>query len=642
MIFNLKIPAFFLPVLILVLMMPQKSGAQIYDSVFYPQDSSAVLYFHNNLDTESPLKLNPIDTSLVDFEEYDPLDKKVPFHASLGNVGLAYKNLKFKNHVNTGFDYGIRAFDAYFYDMDEVRYFINPRPYTRLSYVTGASKEQLFEVHHDQRLYKRLALGVDFELINSLGTYQRQKSDDVCVAGKAQFFSDDLRYGAAANYTFGRVKVRENGGIKYDSVYEQDIEPNRSIIEVNLTEAENLLRESGVYLQQYFQLSGRKKQKFVPDSLKPERKKIQLRFGRISHSFNFKRYSQLYTDRTPDIDYYPATYIDSTNTYDSVFYKKIENTFSWSNADYIDRLTPQPLLLMVGIRHQIAEVRDSVKTSSFASIIPYGELRISPLPLFNIHARANYVLSGESYQGDYHLYALAKLEILRKKPYKTAFNFLLQLDNHEAPYFYQHYFSNHFQWNNSFSKVSTNKVSAFITQKTLRLGADFIRMSDYVYIGEDTLPAQHNPGISLFKAYFDYLFRFGKFDLNTRVLYQKASEEDIIRVPELMTYFTLTFNLNLFKGALRTRSGFDMYYTTKYYADSYMPAIRSFYLQNEKEVGGFIHANFFIDFNVERTRFFMKMQNILSAFGENNYYQVPHYPLQDMAFKFGLSWRFHD
>lgn len=73
-----------------------------------------------------------------------------------------------------------------------------------------------------------------------------------------------------------------------------------------------------------------------------------------------------------------------------------------------------------------------------------------------------------------------------------------------------------------------------------------------------------------------------------------------------------------------------------------MPALRSFYLQDEKEVGGYVHADFFIDFQVKRTRFFVKFQNLLSVAGENFYYQIPHYPLQDLSFKFGLSWRFHD
>jgi hypothetical protein len=295
-----------------------------------------------------------------------------------------------------------------------------------------------------------------------------------------------------------------------------------------------------------------------------------------------------------------------------------------------------------GVKYQIAEVRDTVKTSSYQSIIPFGEIRISPIPFFKVYGKASYVFSGDDFLGEYNLYALGQIEILRKKAFKTSFNFAIDLANSAAPYFYRHYFSNHFIWENDFSKTTTNKLSAYIVQRKTRLGVELTNMNNYLYIGADTLPGQYDKSIELFKAYLYQQFTIGKFDVDGRLIYQKPSQQDILRLPEFMAYFTLTFNLPLFKGALHTRTGFDVYYFTKYYADAYMPAIRSFYIQNEKEVGGYLHADFFLDFNVARTRFFMKLQNVLDPFTKNNYYQVPHYPLQDFAFKFGLSWRFFD
>ncbi|MCF8365649.1 MAG: putative porin [Bacteroidales bacterium] len=670
----MKLYTIFLFVLAALIFWEGTATAQTYDSTFYPRDSSAVLYFRNKLDTYSPVKLTPIDTTLTDFEAYNPLDTMYFFYASLGNVGLAYKNLDFTLQNKVGFDYGINTFKAYFLDQQDIKYYLNPRAYTEIGYVTGADKEQLFNASHHQRVFKRLALGVDFNLINSLGTYQRQKSDDVKVAVSGQFFTKDLRYGAIANYTNARVRVRENGGIIYDSIYEQDIETNRSIIDIHLTEAENKLRKSGLYLQQYFQLS-RKIKKPKNDSVPAPVKTFRLKFGRIAHSFSYNRYSQVYTDASPNVEYYPNIYIDSVNTYDSVYFQTMENTFSWTNADYLDRLSSQPFIIQFGIKHQIGNVKwnevlpaissaptykdgiagdkvfgdpdltgtqNVLSKSTFSHFIPYGEITISPHPFIKVFGKASYVLTGDDYQGDYNVYGLAKFQILRNKPYKTAFNFALDLSNTEAPYFYRHYYSNHFIWDNDFSKVSTNKLSAFITQRTTKIGVDAITMNDYLYIAADTLPRQFGSSIEILKAYWYQRFVLGKFDVDGRFVYQKVSEQDIIRLPEFMAYFTVTFNLQLFKGALKTRSGFDIYYFTKYYADTWMPAIRSFYPQNEMELGGYVHADFFLDFNVARTRFFMKMQNILQPFMENNYYQVPHYPLQDMAFKFGLSWRFHD
>lgn len=615
---------------------------QVYDSVFYPTDSSAILYFHNQLDSYSPLLTQYNDSSLIDFEEYDPLHHRYDFFATQGNVGMAYRLLDFAPRQQTGFDYGIHSFDTYLVDQSEVKYYLNARPYSEIGYVTGAKKEQLFRVRHQQRVFKRVALGVDFGLINSPGSYQRQKSDDIKLVVNGQYFTRNLRYGVVANYNLGRATVRENGGIRYDSIYEQNLETNRSIIDIMLSDAQNKVSQSGVYLQQYFQLSGKKRSSMPTDSVERQRPRIQIKFGRLAHSFNYTASSQLYTDGQPDLTYYPHTYYDSLQTYDSVWFRKIENTFSWSTADYLDRLKPQPFLLMFGIRHQLATIRDSVVTSEYHNLMPYGEIFIRPFPLMSVRGEASYVLTGTGYQGDYRLYGQATIDILRRKPYRTLFNFALELSNTEVPYFFKHYFSNHFQWENSYGKGSTNKLQAWVVQRNTRLGVDVINMNDYVYLAADTLPAQISGSVEVFKAYLQQQLVLGKFDLGGRVVYQKVSRDDVLRLPELMAALTITFNLPLFKGALATRSGFDVYYFTKYYADAYMPALRSFYLQNEKEVGGYVHADFFIDFEVKRTRFFVKFQNLFSVLGDNYYYQIPHYPLQDLSFKFGLSWRFHD
>jgi len=608
--------------------------------MYFPADSNQIQYFTNTLDYKSPVTFNNIDTLLVEFEEYDPLYKRELFNASLGNVGLAYNKLLFGSEKITGFSYDNNSFKAYLSDDSTIHYYKNARPYTEVFYLTGAKKEQLFQIKHEQRIFRRLALGVDLNIINSIGTYQRQKSDHINFIGKIQYFTENLRYGIISNYSHNKIRVRENGGIVSDSIYELDIETNRSIIPVNLLDAENLLRKSGIYFQQYFQLS-RKKGIFLNDSTDQERK-LAFKFGRLAHSFDFKRYSSVYSDQSPDLNYYPAVYSDSTISYDSVYYQTLQNTLSWSNADYPDRIKNMPFLVVFGIKHQWVDIHDTIKSYESSDLIPYGSIEISPHPVINISGKASYILKGSNYQGDFDISGLASISILRKKPYKTSFNFEIQISNHEVPYFYKNYYSNHFWWENDFSKIQTNKISAYIIQKGMKLGADIFKVTDYVYVGFDTLPAQYNQSLEVFKAYFSKNQRFGKLDLDGTFVYQNVSDDDVLRLPEFMAYFSAALNFNIIKGALTTRAGADINYFSEYYANSYMPAIRSFYLQNEKKVGNNFHVNVFIDFNVKRTRFFLKAQNVLEAFGQHNFYQVPHYPLQDFAIKFGLSWRFHD
>ncbi|MGB4123780.1 MAG: putative porin, partial [Bacteroidales bacterium] len=291
----------------------------------------------------------------------------------------------------------------------------------------------------------------------------------------------------------------------------------------------------------------------------------------------------------------------------------------------------------------VSQVNDILNSYSYNQLIPYGEIRFTPHPLLNIEGEALTVLSDNEYRGDFKIYGLAQLAILRNQPYNTTFNFAIKTQNLAPPFFYKHFFSNHFKWDNNFSKTFSNQLSAFITQKQIKLGIDFTTLDNYFYIAADTLPAQHKASFQLIKAYLENDFRLGKFDFSGKLFYQKSSNDQVLRVPEFLAYLTFTFNMRFMKGALNTRSGFDLWYNSTYYADAYMPALRSFYLQNEKQIGNFVHADFFINFQVKRTRFFLKTQNILSAFVRHyNYYTVPHYPLQDLGVKFGLDWRFND
>ncbi|HPR56874.1 MAG TPA: hypothetical protein PK915_00715 [Bacteroidales bacterium] len=638
----MKIPGRLFFLLLWVFLFSENSIAQVYREHFYPADSGAARYFHNRLNFESPLQLTDFDTTLKDFQAYNWIDQRIPFNAHLGNSGLAFRNLSFSNERESGFYYGPDFFEAYLFHQNEIKYYLNHNPFTELGFVTGASKEQVFHARHQQRVFKKLALGVDFEHINSLGTYQRQKSNNRRVVFKAQFFSENLRYGLIANYHNSKVVVQENGGIVYDSVYEQNLEPDRSIIAVRLNSAQNVIRKSGIYLQQYYQLSGRKTEsKSDTASLSAER--IKLRFGRLSHSLDYDRNSFTYTDPSPISGYYSNIWIDSTATFDSVYFEKLENIFSWSNADYPDRYKPQTLLLMFGLKHQLSKVKDSADSDSFNHLLPFGELCFNPHPLLTVEGKASFVLSDDAYRGDFNLSGLAQLKILRKHPFQTTLNFALQSENQSAPYFYQHYYSNHFIWDNDFDKTVTNKLSVFITQDRMKLGADVYTISNYLFIDTDTMPAQAGSSVEIFKAYLEKELRLGKFDFSGSVLYQKSSSSDIIRLPEWLACLTTTFNLRLFQGALNTRSGFDLRYNSPYYADAWMPAIRGFYHQNEKEIGGFIQADVFVNFKVKRTRFFFKLQNVLSLLGDSyDFYAVPHYPLQDFGLKFGLDWRFHD
>ena len=67
-----------------------------------------------------------------------------------------------------------------------------------------------------------------------------------------------------------------------------------------------------------------------------------------------------------------------------------------------------------------------------------------------------------------------------------------------------------------------------------------------------------------------------------------------------------------------------------------------YYLQDKKEIGNYLYMDVFINIKIQRARFFLTYTHFNASFMGRSYYMVPNYPMQDGAFKFGISWRFHD
>jgi hypothetical protein len=117
---------------------------------------------------------------------------------------------------------------------------------------------------------------------------------------------------------------------------------------------------------------------------------------------------------------------------------------------------------------------------------------------------------------------------------------------------------------------------------------------------------------------------------------------DALHLPEIMLNSSLYYQMSLFKNALLAQVGLDASYNSAYYADAYMPALHSFYLQKEKKIGDYCYGDVFINFQVKRANLFVKYQHFNSWFGDYRYYASPHYPMPDAGFRFGVSWRFYD
>jgi len=602
------------------------------------RDSTMVSFFYNDFEKFGRLNLHPNDTAITGFQNYDILYKHDRFFQTLGNIGL-------NNHClipypflrQSGFDYGTHSFDGYLTQNDSVKYYKVFKTFTELMYTQGAKKEQNFHAVFSRNIYKSFNLGFDFRVMSSPGAYQRMKTNHINFVLTAQFFTKDKRYGVIANFLYNRLRNYENGGIKYDSVFEQNLEPNRQVLAVNLANAQTRVKESGFFMKHYFNLT-----RHIPkagDTVVPKKKQIEL--GRLTYSFQYNRQIQNYIDFQPQSGFYKNIYLDSIQTYDSIAVMKIINEVTWSNPSFDPQKKLRLLQLEAGIKQQYIEVSYHGIKKYFVQYIPHVEIDFNPFRSLRLQARGDYVL-GDYNEGDLSL--RVRLSTILGKPEKN-FGDISLIGNYafqKPGWFFEHYLGNNFKWDTAWQKQGLISGGFDYHWKFLNAGFIISRITNYVYLDTSAKPKQLETGFGHLYAYLNGDIDVWRFKFKGQLAYQTVQGTTILRLPMFLGNLTVYYSQPLFKGAATLQPGLSFFYNTFYYADAYMPATRSFYLQDNKNIGNYIYMDVFINLKIQRARLFVMYSNFNSFFMGRNYYTTPHYPMQDAAFRFGVTWRFHD
>jgi len=602
------------------------------------RDSTIVSFFNNDFEKLGLLKLHPNDTALNGFQNYDPLYKHSPFYATLGNIGQSSLSLvPSPFQQKSGFDYGVHTLDAYLYQNDSVKYYKVFKTYTELWYVQGAKKEQNFHAIFSRNLYRSLNLGFDFRVMSAPGAYQRQKANHINFVLTTQFITKNKRYGVIANFLINRIKNNENGGIKYDSLFEQNLETNRQILAVNLQKAQTRVRENGFYMKHYFDLTRHPRNE--NDTTLGTKKRIEL--GRLTYSFQYNRQIQNYIDGQANSGFYENIFLDSLTSVDSVTITKIVNEVIWSNPSFNKEKKYRVIQLEAGFRQQYIELSLHEIKQYFIQWIPEVTFSFQPVSSLRLVARGEYVF------GDYNESDLSLRIRLSQILGRTTKNLgIITLTGDYAlqkpGWFYEHYYSNNFIWDTVWEKQGLISAGLNYSLKFLEAGFTVNRISNYVYLDSSATPKQFKGGFGHLYAYLNTHLDLWRFNVTAKLIYQTIQGTNVLRVPAFMGNLSLYYSQPLFHGVAILQPGLSFYYNTPYYADSYMPATHSFYIQDRKEIGNYIYMDVFINLKIQRARFFVMYSHFNASFMEKYYYTVPDYPMPDGAFKFGISWRFHD
>lgn len=624
-------------------------------------DSTLVTFYPINFDSISLTAPHFLDTSTFNANRFDPLDNNHTLYSTLSNIGLAHKPMRFDATQPIGFDMNLPAFHRYIRTGKDLKTYLSLLPYSKIQYVmTSGDKEQHLNFQFGRQMMQGLYLSFEYNINYSPGEFNNNKAENNYFWVDALYITKDQRYSALAYWFRNKIAVQENGGILYDSVYTNHQESDNSVILTNLSNATNYVKVSGAGFQHYFNLlpqfkttSPTANDTIATDSLSPNpvpdsvvTRKFTL--GRINHSFAYQRNQLFYNETSAALPFYAAyDTVFSGRTTDTTILHSFRNSLTWNTLGYQRYDNNVPFYLYAGIDYCFYRIKNYnyIEDSTFinrqhSQVILHGGIIMNLFGVTTISGHAQLVTLG--YQiGDFDLRGQWKQRFGKNghglEDATLCFN--IDLKRQSPTWFETKYYSNHFRWENDFHPATYLTMDLHGQYKFLHAGVRNTTINDYIYFGTNARPTQHDGIVSISEIYGNASTTLGRFQLEGFLCFNYVSNQDVLHLPAFQSRLKVSYSQPIFKKAATLQPSLTVNYFTKYYADAYMPALRTFYLQNDVLIGNYPFIDLALAINVKQADLFVQYSNMFLLTGNYNSFIAPHYPMRNSKFFFGINWR---
>lgn len=555
----------------------------------------------------------------------------LPFH----NQGQTYNRLGYDFETTSLFPkMGATAKHFNFKEVEDIAYYEVPTPTSELMYRTGLEQGQVLDAFLTINTSPRFNFSLAYKGLRSLGKYRQTLASYGNFRTTFNYRTENDRYYARGNFVSHDFLNQENGGLTDDSIFFfESNDPNysdRGRLDVNYTNAENFLESKRYHLEHNFKVFRKK------DSIKS-----MPSYFKLGHHYTYETKHYKF-DQTSQNDLFGEAY--QTEISDHAGLKTMNNLV------YLELESPLVLgKLRAKANHYnfdhyfnsiVSSPRETVDAQLKGSTISVGADWVASIKYFDLKVDVSSIISGDlegnnlmaaaTYEKDSVFNITAKISLVSKAP---NFNFL-------------HYQSDYidYNWqNDSFKNEDIRSFSLeFNSDKFLNVSAHITQIDNYTYFDTISKPQQASEAINYLKIKASKSISVGKFTLDNTLMYQKVAKgEDFFRVPEFVTRNSLYYSNYLFKNKpLYLQTGFTFKYFTKYKMNAYNPLLAEFNLQNTDEYGNYPLVDFFVNFQVRRTRIYFKLENITSSLTGRDYYAAPLRPYRDFTVRFGLVWNF--
>ena len=607
-------------------------------------------------------KTTTIDTTLYNYYQQAIPSAVSPAYATTGNMGTEGMNLIYFERKSMSDFFFQDALSPWIPSLETMKFYNTRVPMTLLSYNTGGGRENAqdrLKALFSGNSGPRLQIGALLDYIYSKGCYNYQASKGLIWGASGSYIGD--RYELQTFFNHYNLLNKENGGIT-DDLYITDpaqlqggeTSIDAKAIPTNLTAAHSKIVGTQFYMNHRYKV-GYYEEEYVNDTT-VNRKYIPV--SSFIWTLDYKDGKHIFknTDTTDDHEFWENTYLNLNGTYDRTTYWSLRNTIGISLLERFHKYAKAGLAAYA--THEIRKFSQTTDTIDRVSPLPEG---LTPYPVAKVPTEADQNLLWIGAQltkqrGTILTYnATAEFGVMGdvagdiKVRGDISSRFKLFGDtvtisgyglfkNEAVPYLMNHYVSNHFIWDNNFDKTHTLRFGGILniphTKTKLNIGVENVQ--NHVYFNENCMPTQHGGSVQIFNAQLEQNFKVGILNWNNRLIYQTSSEQTVIPIPKFVAYSNLYL---LFKVAkvLDVQFGVDCSYYSKYKSVAYQPATMSFYNQQEIECGNYPFMNAYINMKLSKARFYIMFTHVNQGLTGDNYFSLPHYPLNPRRFQMGVS-----
>ena len=571
-------------------------------------------------------------------------------------------------------------------------------PYTELCYygtlfANREKEETNIRVVTTQNITPKLNMLIYYHNFKGNGMLKREDTGNRTFAAATNYLGE--RYLMHAGFIYNRIERSENGGL-IDSSWIRDTLVDAREIDVYLRDASNNLKKRTLFLDQSYRIpftfldkeerAARKEEKLemarrdsimasgdstaIAAYLMAEEAKSQIAKNEIAadtlvtdvttafigHSSEWSVFRKKYTDNITDEYgrefYHDRFYLNPTKSSDSLRVMRFENRAyirlqPWSADAIVSKLD-------VGVGDKMVS-HYSFSPESYLtgpknvlhnSAYLYAGANGQYLNYFTWRASGDYTFAGYEMndfgvEGDItaNFYPFRRA---RKSPLTLKGHFETTLK--EPDYYEQHIYTNHYKWDNDFSKISKTKVEASVAVPKWKLAASlgYALLNNNIYYDTLGIVRQNTAPMSVMTAEVKKDFVLGKFHFDHRAMFQLSSNEEVMPLPMLALNFKYYLQFDVVKKVMQMQIGANTLYTTRWYAPAYNPVLGVFFNQTKEQYGNCPYVDAFVNVQWKRVSIFVKAINVNMGWPNKSadYFTAAGYIAPQRTVKFGITWPF--